>query len=124
MPQLTRIYPVVWIISLVGLSLQPVSVRSETQAPLSVIDWLGTQAEPQGDDQGIVPNLDEPPVSLGALAPQVDVKPLGEGAPREIGLVPAAITGLPADLWVGSDVETLTRLIRAVPDVTLPAAQS
>ncbi|MFC6584287.1 hypothetical protein [Sulfitobacter aestuariivivens] len=50
--------------------------------------------------------------------------PLAEGSPREIGIVPPSVTGLPTDLWVGSDPDTLIARIANLPEMTLPAAQS
>lgn len=96
------------------------------EAPLSVIDWLGTQAKPptsQNRAPGPV-KVDEPPVTRTALAPAVSVAPLGAGSPRAIGLVPESVTGLPQDLWAGSDVDRLIKLIGTLPDLQLPAAQS
>jgi hypothetical protein len=102
------------------------AAQAEELAPLSVIDWLDTQPEIRTalPKPAPAPRVAEPPVSENALAPSVSVQPLGQGQPREIGLVPASVTGLPADLWVGSDVATLIKLIEAVPDLHLPAAQS
>ena len=93
-------------------------------APLSVIDWLGTQAAatPRSQPRSLI--IDEVPVAKTGSVPEVSVVPLGDGAPREIGLVPSAITGLPPGLWAGSDVNRLKTLIEALPDLRLPAAQS
>lgn len=108
-------------------AISPVTpLSAEGHSPLSVIDWLeAQQATPTALP---IPTPDpapqEPPVSENALAPVVSVQPLGQGAPREIGLVPARITGLPANLWAGSDVARLVRLLENLPDLTLPAAQS
>ncbi|KIN65217.1 hypothetical protein Z946_4117 [Sulfitobacter noctilucicola] len=102
---------------------------AEPQGPLSAIDWLGTQLPPTPAalpprPAKPAPAPNEPPVSKNALAPQVNVQPLATSGPRAIGLVPAQITGLPADLWTGSDVNKLTDLIATLPDLNLPAAQS
>lgn len=108
--------------------LQGTAVWAQSEKPLSVIDWLGTQApatvpvalpSPQA-----APPLNEPPVTSSALSPAVSVQPLSQGAPRDIGLVPQDITGLPVDLWVGSDIDALGKLIADLPDLDLPAAQS
>ena len=106
--------------------LWPLPLWAQTQGPLSVIDWLGTQAAPR-IVQPVVqpkPEIDEPPVTQSAVAPTVDVQPLGQGGPREIGLVPTKITGLPADLWVGSDIAKLSAKLAKLPDLHLAAAQS
>ncbi len=112
-----RIWPLSGALSL----LLAAPLWAETQAPLSVIDWLGTQAP---DLPAALPKMNEPPVSETAVAPTVNVQPLGHGSPREIGLVPTQITGLPADLWVGSEIDALIKLITKIPDLQLPAAQS
>ncbi len=99
-------------------------VLAESEPPLSVIDWLGEQTQNNVALPVPDPKENEPPVSTGALAPEVTVQPLGQSGPREIGLVPSAITGLPAALWAGSNVDRLVTLINDLPDLTLPAAQS
>lgn len=114
---------------LVGISLGMAAPGHAQQAgapaverPLSVIDWLGTQdATPTPAAQ---PAPTEPAVTDSGATPQVTVEPLGKGRPRQIGLVPTQVTGLPETLWAGSDPETLIRQIEALPDLKLPAAQS
>ena len=94
--------------------------------PLSVIDWLGQQS-PGDSDAKRPPNparAKEQPVATSAAAPHVTVTPLGDGAPRRIGLVPGNVTGLPGDIWLGSDVDALTARIADLPDLHLPAAQA
>lgn len=98
------------------------TVETDLVKPLSVIDWLGTQDTPPADVAQPAPT--EPAVTSSGLTPQVTVEPLGKGRPRQIGLVPAAVTGLPDKLWYGSDPDTLITLIRNLPDLHLPAAQS
>ena len=97
---------------------------AQNQAPLSVIDWLGAQSDTGLRPSPSAPDTNEPPIAKTALAPNVSVQTLDEGSPREIGLVPPRITGLPTDIWAGSDPTELTRLISALPDPTLPAGQS
>ncbi|MEM9969002.1 MAG: hypothetical protein AAF755_13000 [Pseudomonadota bacterium] len=94
------------------------------RAPLSVIDWLGAQETllPTAKMPEMV--LDEPPVSATGAVPEVQVKPLTEGRPRQIGLVPSTVTGMPATLWSGSEPARLTKLITSLPELRLPAAQS
>ncbi|MFG6561519.1 hypothetical protein [Sulfitobacter sp. 1A15299] len=94
--------------------------------PLSVIDWLGAQSPPENrpkrpPNPGRVP---EPPVANSALPPPVQVTPLGDGAPRRIGLVPGSVTGLRGDIWLASDTTALIDRIRDLPDLHLPAAQA
>ncbi len=101
---------------------------AQQEKPLSAIDWLGTQAPAPLSVANPLPRPDalpeEPPVTTSALTPRVSVQPLGQGGPRDIGLVPQDITGLPTDLWAGSHLDDLTRLLVKLPDPVLPAAQS
>lgn len=90
--------------------------------PLSVIDWLGSQ--PATPTPAAQPTQDEPPVTTSGTAPEVKVTPLGTSGPREIGLVPGNLTGLPTTLWAGSDGANLAKLIADLPELQLPAAQS
>lgn len=88
-------------------------------APLSAIVWLGENT-PQLRSG---PVLMEPPVATGAGRPEVEVQPLRQ-APAPIGLVPPAVTGLPVELWRGSDTADLARLLADVPVAASPAMQS
>ncbi|MEP5729649.1 MAG: hypothetical protein ABJL67_09750 [Sulfitobacter sp.] len=99
-------------------------LSAQSNAPLSVIEWLGTWPRAQAVDPGAIETAEEPPVAATALVPDVTVKPLGQGSLREIGLVPSNITGLPSTLWAGSDIDKLIPLIEGLPDFHLPAAQS
>ena len=94
--------------------------------PLSVIDWLGQQtpSAPTAKRPPKTTRSDEPPVATSAAPPHISVTPLGDGAPRRIGLVPGNVTGLPSNIWTGSDVNTLTARIADLPDLHLPAAQA
>lgn len=94
------------------------------EAPLSVIDWLGTQGAQTPATIRPTIDPDEPAVTQSGSIPDVKVMPLTTGAPRQIGLVPADVTGLPDDIWLGSDPAHLTKLFKKLPDLALPAAQS
>jgi len=94
-------------------------LAAAAQEPLSVIDWLG-QAHPSSLPG---PVLLEPPVAEHALGPDIEVSPLEELAPP-LGLVPPDVTGLPIDLWHGSDAQLLARLIAAAPVENSPAMQA
>jgi len=100
--------------------------RKPTDPPLSVIDWLGQQSP--ADSAGVRPPKPspskEPPVATSAAAPHVTVTPLSDGAPRRIGLVPGHVTGLPGDIWLGSEVDILISRIDGLPELHLPAAQA
>lgn len=93
----------------------------EVEKPLSVIDWLGQQPDPVTRPPT---GKQEPAVAATGTAPEVTTTRLSAGRPREIGLVPAQITGLPSDLWVGSDVDRVIPKLDALPDLHLPAAQA
>ena len=101
----------------VALSL-PIAVPAQT--PLTAIDWL-TREAPDTQLPGTV--LLEPPVSGSAVVPEIRVTPL-EALLPPLGLVPASTTGLPVDMWRGSDSGTLARLIGRVPVRDYPAMQS
>lgn len=91
-----------------------------TQAPLTVIDWLG-----QPDSAAPLPStvLLEPPVTGSAARPAITVTPLQALLPS-IGLVAPSATGLPIDLWHGSDPNDIAALIRTVSVQGNPAMQS
>ena len=78
-----------------------------TGRPLSAIDWLDSvpQSKP------IVSLLDEPRVSNGVHIPGVSVTALDGPAVQIIGLVSSTISGLPRDLWAGSDATELTKTL-------------
>ena len=101
----------------IALSL---SGPSPAQTPLTAIDWMTQSA-----DQPRLPDtvLLEPPVSNSVVSPEIQVTPL-EALLPPLGLVPASSTGLPVDLWRGSEVKTLSRLIARVPVRDYPAMQS
>ena len=107
------------------------SAPAQTAAPLSVIDWLDNPA-PQAQlprapiKQRTAKPLgrDEPAVAVTGTAPVVITRSLDAPAPRNVGIVPMAVTGMQADLWQGSEVETLSAQIRTLPDLVLPAANA
>lgn len=105
-----------WIRRALVLALLPASLSA--QEPLSVIEWLGDN--PPGSAGQV---LLEPPVTDSANLPEIEVSPLAAAA-LPVGLVPADVTGLPPDLWAGSDVANLVRLIKEVPVQGSPAMQS
>lgn len=105
------------LLALLGAGL--VAGATAAQQPLSAIDWLNQP--PPRNLPGTV--LLEPPVSNSALKPEIEVTPLDRLAPP-IGLVPWRVTGLPVDLWRGSDPDDLSRLIASVPVHASPAMQT
>ena len=90
---------------------------AEAQTPLNAIEWLGRNAP-----QARTPIL-EPPVARSAQRPDVAVQALQRKS-DPVGLVPPSVTGLPVDMWQGSDVDELTRLIARAPVRRLPAMQA
>lgn len=90
---------------------------ANAQEPLSAIEWL---TEPPENLPGTV--LLEPPVTQSGIQPKVEVTPL-EALSQPLGLVSSSVTGLPVDLWQGSDPVRLAELIARVPVKTNPAMQ-
>jgi hypothetical protein len=107
----------------------PSDAAAQNTAPLSVIDWLDTPAPlaqlPRAPTRKPpVPDRDEPAVAQSGTAPQIITRPLDATVPLDVGLVPAAVTGMQADLWAGSDVADLTVQLADLPDLDLPAANA
>ncbi len=90
-------------------------------APLSVIDWLEQNTPTPA---ALPPAAEEPAVTDSGVAPEITVKPLDGPAPRRVGLAPSSVTGLPDDLWAGSDGAALADQLRKMPVLHLPAAQA
>lgn len=75
------------------------------ETPLSAIDWLSRSVE--AEDGGAIPG----PVSVAPL----------EAAPVAIGLESPDSLGLPEDIWLASDAETLAGLLGRMPaEMPLP----
>jgi len=99
------------------------SSRTQSDRPLSAIDWLSNSVEAPRVAAATPPRqrLDEPPVSKGAGTPQIIVTPLDDTVAVAIGTLPQSLTGLPQDLWVKSDPAELATLIQAQAEPALPA---
>ncbi|GGG76536.1 hypothetical protein GCM10011415_26600 [Salipiger pallidus] len=123
-----------------GAMAQERPARSDPDRPMSVIDWLDEQASgagqtavpPQGQGSAPAnrpggrvgapgpypvlpfPRLDEPPVASSGTSPAVEVLTLGDQLPDAVGLLPMSVTGLPRNLWRGSEAADLVPLIGAV----------
>ena len=105
--------------AILALTLPMVAAtNTAAQAPLSVIEWI-TEKPPDGF---VSPVLNEPPVSNSVGHSTIDVSSLN-AAVVAIGLVPNNVTGLPVDLWLGSDVNVLNGLIAKVSVTDYPAMQ-
>lgn len=118
----------------------PVWAQTDDTTPLSAIDWLSETVEqpetiaaaPITDETGTqsrassgtrTPAPGEAPVTNSATIPSVTVRPLGGPAPRIVGLIAPETSGLSAEIWTGSDVDTLSALLMAEQVDTLPALQ-
>lgn len=103
---------------------------AQSDAPLSVIDWLDAPAPltvlPRAPQDRPAPerNTREPAVSSDARPPEITTRPLDAAAPRNVGLVPPAITGMQPDLWAGSDLDRLIGALERLPEPELPAANA
>jgi hypothetical protein len=97
-----------------------VAGQEQSQVPLSVIDWLDSQAT----IPAALPQPSEPGVTATATVPVVSVAPLDGAAPKRVGLAPPDVTGLPDTLWSGSDGVSLAQAISTMPELRQPALQS
>lgn len=95
------------------------------QEPLGAIDWLRDPA-PISVARPLETPLQPPPETdvEGAVVPQVEVMPLDGARPDAAGLLPGSTTGLPPDLWAGSNTDTLASLFSRLPPDPLPAIQA
>ncbi len=102
--------------AILGL-LATAAVAQDGGPPLSAIDWLSQSVGSAGAQPS------EPPVAASASTPGVTVTPL-DGAPVGItGVLAPEATGLPPNLWSGSDTATLASLLHSDQAETLPALQ-
>ncbi len=109
-----------------ALAAGPVAAQD---APLSAIDWLATQrsAPPVIDVvPHTLPKADQTPVVQSAAVPDVDVQPLDAPTSGGVGLLPTAVTGLPATLWQGSRQADVIAAIEALEarKPSVPALES
>jgi hypothetical protein len=95
------------------------------QEPLSAIDWLSRSVivPPQSGTAPRAMLRGEPPVSVGAGIEDVVVTPLDGLNPQALGLIPAARSGLPHDIWGTTPEADLAALMRREKADTLPAIQ-
>ncbi|MGZ9812459.1 hypothetical protein ACXN5S_18515 [Pseudoroseicyclus sp. H15] len=88
------------------------------ESPLSAIDWLSRSVAAAPPEQA---GPSEPPVAESGAPPSITVTPLDDASLDGIGLYGPAETGLPANLWSGSDETMLVTLIAAERRQSLPA---
>jgi hypothetical protein len=93
------------------------ALAQDAGAPLSAIDWLSQSLE------STATAVEEPPVADSATAPGITVTPLDRPTGESFGVLPSEVTGLPADLWSGSDEGDLVARIAAEHTETVPALQ-
>ncbi len=103
-----------------GLAAAPLAAQDK---PLSAIDWLSQSVEARAVSAVVSPRPDEPPIADTAATPDITVSALDKPSPDGIGLLGPDVTGLPANLWAGSDIAELTTLIQAERVETLPSIQ-
>ena len=92
--------------------------RAAVDEPISAIDWL---SESLSHPDEVAPG--EAPVTDGIVTESISVQSLDQVSPDGVGLLSRSVTGLPADLWGASDIDTLVRLIAEFPAEPLPAVQ-
>jgi hypothetical protein len=103
-----------------GLAAGPAAA----QAPLSAIDWLAEPA-PVTVAQPLLRPLGQPPAARGGVTvPDVTVTPLDAARPDAVGLLPAATTGLPRDLWSASATGRLADRLDGLSTSPIPAVQA
>jgi len=120
-------------LALLAMLAAPAPVSAE--APLSVIDWLShsiaTAAAPPRPDAvsprtpfpGVVEGLgpDGLPLTQGIDTTAISVSPIDAPTSDAVGLLPAARSGLPRDIWGAGPGDRLAVEIGALGTDTLPA---
>lgn len=90
---------------------------ARAEPPLSAIDWLSDSVAEPGS--AALPGPGD--TVQGAAPEEISVTALGRPRLDAVGLLPPAVTGLPADSWGDSDIDELVRLIQAKRAPRLPA---
>ena len=89
--------------------------------PLSAIDWLNDPQNPENAAPQVLP--ENPPAVAPPEPDAISVETLSSPSQDAVGVLVPDQTGLPADIWAGSDVALLVRLIEQERIDTLPAAR-
>lgn len=116
----TRTVSAVAFLALTG----PLSAQDGAGGPLSAIDWLSQSvATPVTAAPGVASGIDEPPVTEqgGAIPDPVTTTALDGPNPDAVGLIPSAVSGLPAGLWGAGLTREIAERLVAHPDDDLPA---
>lgn len=126
--------PAPWLIRKPALSLIALLALSgpvAAEGPLSAIDWLSESVSPRGATQPAASaapqpraGVNEPPPVKSATPGKVSVSVIGAATVDGLGLLSAARTGLPHQLWALTPSEELARQITAERVDTLPALRS
>ena len=101
------------------------------EVPTSAIEWLRRgaidavpRAEPDRSPGPRGPVAAPGPVARAIPTSPITVTPLGPQGSGAAGVLPPSVTGLPRDLWTGSDPDRLARRIEALPRARLPAVDA
>ena len=95
-----------------GLAAAPALAQEEVPQAAEP-EWLSeTLLSPHGN------------IATSATPSEITVMPIGAVSLDAVGLLAPMQTGLPADLWAGSESETLANLFRTQPTLGLPSVQS
>ena len=101
---------------------------AEEGAPLSVIDWLsdslreGVKPAPGAPAGGAGEAAAPPPAQEGSPLPgAISVERIGGPVPDAVGLLPPALTGLPADFWKRSRSADIALRFNKLEDDLNPA---
>ncbi len=107
------------LVALGMLLPSPIWAQGIGPRPLSAIDWLGEESP--GALSPNRPAISEPPVAGAVSIPAIQMTPLGAATSGAVGLLPTAVTGLPANLWAVSDARDLDALWARARQQPLPA---
>ena len=99
------------------LLLYATQIFSQTNAPISAIDWLSQPGLAPLSEDGMI----ESDPSVGAILNEVSVIELDAPLEKSYGLIPANISGIPQDFWTDVDPNTLYQMIGSLPELGLPA---
>jgi len=105
-----RILPIILLLCVTKL-------LSQTNAPISAIDWLSQPGLAPLSEDGLI----ESDPSIGAILDEVSVTELDTPPEKSYGLIPAKISGIPQNFWTDVDPNTLHQMIRLLPELGLPA---
>lgn len=100
-----------------------IAPAAAAQEPLSAIEWLDGPASVSVAAPRVEP-LGLPPQVSGVQTPTVAVMALDPARSDSVGLLPAAVTGLPVTLWQASRETAVVALLEQLSPEPLPAVQA